>query len=215
MAADYLTKKLGKQKFEYCMLLTGQGHVISSDTPKAKGESAPAHGPRPCRRGRSARGGREKRRRGGGKGGGRGGKGGVRMREGEEEGKEEGEEEKEEEGGKEGREEGEEEGGEEGEEEGEEGWRRERRREGSRKGRREGRRERSREGRGRGGGGGRGEAGAIVLRNNSYNAGRMKVVRGRDMCMHACMGGKEGEVHEWGGEEGTVRCMHAGSGRDR
>ncbi|CAI7810525.1 unnamed protein product [Closterium sp. NIES-54] len=26
MAADYLTKKLGKQKFEYCMLLTGQGH---------------------------------------------------------------------------------------------------------------------------------------------------------------------------------------------
>ncbi|CAI7808008.1 unnamed protein product [Closterium sp. NIES-53] len=37
MAADYLTKKLGKQKFEYCMLLTGQGHVISSDTPEAKG----------------------------------------------------------------------------------------------------------------------------------------------------------------------------------
>ncbi|CAI7826000.1 unnamed protein product [Closterium sp. NIES-54] len=31
MAADYLTKKLGKQKFEYCMLLTGQGHVTSSD----------------------------------------------------------------------------------------------------------------------------------------------------------------------------------------
>ncbi|CAI7738772.1 unnamed protein product [Closterium sp. NIES-54] len=26
MAADYLTKKLGKQKFEYCMLLTGQSH---------------------------------------------------------------------------------------------------------------------------------------------------------------------------------------------
>ncbi|CAI7815522.1 unnamed protein product [Closterium sp. NIES-53] len=37
MAADYLTKKLGKQKFEYCMLLTGQGHDTSSDTPKAKG----------------------------------------------------------------------------------------------------------------------------------------------------------------------------------
>ncbi|CAI7837848.1 unnamed protein product [Closterium sp. NIES-53] len=37
MAADYLTKKLGKQKFEYCMLLTGQGHVICSDTPEAKG----------------------------------------------------------------------------------------------------------------------------------------------------------------------------------
>ncbi|CAI7778992.1 unnamed protein product [Closterium sp. NIES-53] len=37
MAADYLTKKLGKHKFEYCMLLTGQGHVISSDTPEAKG----------------------------------------------------------------------------------------------------------------------------------------------------------------------------------
>ncbi|CAI7852676.1 unnamed protein product [Closterium sp. NIES-53] len=31
MAADYLTKKLGKQKFEYCMLLTGQSHV--SNTP--------------------------------------------------------------------------------------------------------------------------------------------------------------------------------------
>ncbi|CAI7813805.1 unnamed protein product [Closterium sp. NIES-54] len=27
MAADYLTKKLEKQKFEYCMLLTGQSHV--------------------------------------------------------------------------------------------------------------------------------------------------------------------------------------------
>ncbi|CAI7846425.1 unnamed protein product [Closterium sp. NIES-54] len=37
MAADYLTKKLGKQKFEYCMLLTGQGHVTISDTPEAKG----------------------------------------------------------------------------------------------------------------------------------------------------------------------------------
>ncbi|CAI7887947.1 unnamed protein product [Closterium sp. NIES-53] len=37
MAADYLTKKLGKQKFEYCMLLTGQIHVTSSDTPEAKG----------------------------------------------------------------------------------------------------------------------------------------------------------------------------------
>ncbi|CAI7812499.1 unnamed protein product [Closterium sp. NIES-53] len=37
MAADYLTKKIGKQKFEYCMLLTGQGHVTSSDTPEAKG----------------------------------------------------------------------------------------------------------------------------------------------------------------------------------
>ncbi|CAI7759947.1 unnamed protein product [Closterium sp. NIES-54] len=37
MVADYLTKKLGKSKFEYCMLLTGQSHVISSDTPEAKG----------------------------------------------------------------------------------------------------------------------------------------------------------------------------------
>ncbi|CAI7748936.1 unnamed protein product [Closterium sp. NIES-53] len=37
MTADYLTKKLGKQKFEYCTLLTGQSHVTSSDTPKAKG----------------------------------------------------------------------------------------------------------------------------------------------------------------------------------
>ncbi|CAI7807594.1 unnamed protein product, partial [Closterium sp. NIES-54] len=37
MAADYLTKKLGKQKFEYCMLLTGQSHVTSSATPEAKG----------------------------------------------------------------------------------------------------------------------------------------------------------------------------------
>ncbi|CAI7857038.1 unnamed protein product [Closterium sp. NIES-54] len=37
MAADYLTKKLGKQKFEYCMLLTGQGHVTGSDTLEAKG----------------------------------------------------------------------------------------------------------------------------------------------------------------------------------
>ncbi|CAI7876131.1 unnamed protein product [Closterium sp. NIES-53] len=36
MAADYLTTKLGKLKFEYCMLLTGQSHVISNkgnDTP--------------------------------------------------------------------------------------------------------------------------------------------------------------------------------------
>ncbi|CAI7906591.1 unnamed protein product, partial [Closterium sp. NIES-54] len=30
MAADYLTKKPGKQKFEYCMLLTGQSHVITT-----------------------------------------------------------------------------------------------------------------------------------------------------------------------------------------
>ncbi|CAI7849898.1 unnamed protein product [Closterium sp. NIES-54] len=37
MAADYLTKKLGKLKFEYCILLTGQSHVTSSDTPEAKG----------------------------------------------------------------------------------------------------------------------------------------------------------------------------------
>ncbi|CAI7810791.1 unnamed protein product [Closterium sp. NIES-53] len=40
MAADYLTKKLEKQKFDYCMLLTGQSHVISNegnDTPEAKG----------------------------------------------------------------------------------------------------------------------------------------------------------------------------------
>ncbi|CAI7827079.1 unnamed protein product [Closterium sp. NIES-54] len=37
MAADYLTKKLGKSKFEYCMLLTGQSHVTSDDTPEAKG----------------------------------------------------------------------------------------------------------------------------------------------------------------------------------
>ncbi|CAI7822272.1 unnamed protein product [Closterium sp. NIES-53] len=36
MAADYLTKKLRKSKFEYCMLLTGQSHVTSSDTPEAK-----------------------------------------------------------------------------------------------------------------------------------------------------------------------------------
>ncbi|CAI7857756.1 unnamed protein product [Closterium sp. NIES-54] len=43
MAADYLTKKLGKQKFEYCMLLTGQGHVISSDTPEAKGSVGNNH----------------------------------------------------------------------------------------------------------------------------------------------------------------------------
>ncbi|CAI7751833.1 unnamed protein product, partial [Closterium sp. NIES-53] len=39
MAADYLTKKLGKSKFEYCMLLTGQSHIISSDTPEARGSS--------------------------------------------------------------------------------------------------------------------------------------------------------------------------------
>ncbi|CAI7892054.1 unnamed protein product [Closterium sp. NIES-53] len=37
MGADYLTKKLGKSKFEYCMLLTGQSHVTCSDTPEAKG----------------------------------------------------------------------------------------------------------------------------------------------------------------------------------
>ncbi|CAI7783608.1 unnamed protein product, partial [Closterium sp. NIES-53] len=37
MATDCLTKKLGKSKFEYCMLLTGQSHVICSDTPEAKG----------------------------------------------------------------------------------------------------------------------------------------------------------------------------------
>ncbi|CAI7870271.1 unnamed protein product [Closterium sp. NIES-53] len=40
MAADYLTKKLGKRKFEYCMLQTGQGHVTGNkgdDTPEAKG----------------------------------------------------------------------------------------------------------------------------------------------------------------------------------
>ncbi|CAI7794742.1 unnamed protein product [Closterium sp. NIES-53] len=37
MAADYLTKKLGKAKFEYCTLLTRQSHVTSSDTPEAKG----------------------------------------------------------------------------------------------------------------------------------------------------------------------------------
>ncbi|CAI7823501.1 unnamed protein product [Closterium sp. NIES-53] len=37
MAVDYLTKKLGKSKFEYCMLLTGQSHVTNSDTPEAKG----------------------------------------------------------------------------------------------------------------------------------------------------------------------------------
>ncbi|CAI7903608.1 unnamed protein product [Closterium sp. NIES-54] len=37
MEADYLTKKLGKSKFEYCMLLTGQSHVTCSDTPEAKG----------------------------------------------------------------------------------------------------------------------------------------------------------------------------------
>ncbi|CAI7898312.1 unnamed protein product, partial [Closterium sp. NIES-54] len=40
MAADYLTKKLEKQKFELCMLLTGQGHVTSNEgdnTLEAKG----------------------------------------------------------------------------------------------------------------------------------------------------------------------------------
>ncbi|CAI7787025.1 unnamed protein product [Closterium sp. NIES-54] len=37
MAANYLTKKLGKSKFEYCMLLTGQSHVTSNNTPEAKG----------------------------------------------------------------------------------------------------------------------------------------------------------------------------------
>ncbi|CAI7893922.1 unnamed protein product [Closterium sp. NIES-54] len=37
MAADYLTKKLGKSKFEYCMLLSRQSHVTCSDTPEAKG----------------------------------------------------------------------------------------------------------------------------------------------------------------------------------
>ncbi|CAI7832967.1 unnamed protein product, partial [Closterium sp. NIES-53] len=37
IAADYLTKKLRKSKFEYCMLLTGQSHVTCSDTPEAKG----------------------------------------------------------------------------------------------------------------------------------------------------------------------------------
>ncbi|CAI7836602.1 unnamed protein product [Closterium sp. NIES-53] len=31
MATDYLTKKLGKQKFEYCMLLTGQGHITTAE----------------------------------------------------------------------------------------------------------------------------------------------------------------------------------------
>ncbi|CAI7785489.1 unnamed protein product [Closterium sp. NIES-53] len=40
MAADYLTKKLQKQKFEYCMLLTGQAHIINNkgdDTPETTG----------------------------------------------------------------------------------------------------------------------------------------------------------------------------------
>ncbi|CAI7799618.1 unnamed protein product [Closterium sp. NIES-53] len=37
IAADYLTTKLRKQKFEYGMLLTGQEHVISSDTLEVKG----------------------------------------------------------------------------------------------------------------------------------------------------------------------------------
>ncbi|CAI7806952.1 unnamed protein product [Closterium sp. NIES-54] len=43
MAADYLTKKLGKSKFEYCMLLTGQSHVTCSDTPEAKGSVGNNH----------------------------------------------------------------------------------------------------------------------------------------------------------------------------
>ncbi|CAI7753752.1 unnamed protein product [Closterium sp. NIES-54] len=43
MAADYLTKKLRKSKFEYCMLLTGQSHVTCSDTPEAKGSVGNNH----------------------------------------------------------------------------------------------------------------------------------------------------------------------------
>ncbi|CAI7872738.1 unnamed protein product [Closterium sp. NIES-53] len=43
MAAHYLTKKLGKSKFEYCMLLTGQSHVTCSDTPEAKGSVGNNH----------------------------------------------------------------------------------------------------------------------------------------------------------------------------
>ncbi|CAI7780847.1 unnamed protein product [Closterium sp. NIES-54] len=43
MAADYLTKNLGKSKFEYCMLLTGQSHVTCSDTPEAKGSVGNNH----------------------------------------------------------------------------------------------------------------------------------------------------------------------------
>ncbi|CAI7822627.1 unnamed protein product [Closterium sp. NIES-53] len=43
MAADYLTKKLGKSKFEYCKLLTGQSHVTCSDTPEAKGSVGNNH----------------------------------------------------------------------------------------------------------------------------------------------------------------------------
>ncbi|CAI7861023.1 unnamed protein product [Closterium sp. NIES-53] len=43
MAADYLTKKLGKSKFEYCMLQTGQSHVTCSDTPEAKGSVGNNH----------------------------------------------------------------------------------------------------------------------------------------------------------------------------
>ncbi|CAI7748631.1 unnamed protein product [Closterium sp. NIES-53] len=43
MAADYLTKKLGKSKFEYCMLLTRQSHVTCSDTPEAKGSVGNNH----------------------------------------------------------------------------------------------------------------------------------------------------------------------------
>ncbi|GJP37823.1 hypothetical protein CLOM_g22229, partial [Closterium sp. NIES-68] len=40
MAADYLTKKLAKVKFDYCMLLTGQTNVTGSEhvsTPETKG----------------------------------------------------------------------------------------------------------------------------------------------------------------------------------
>ncbi|CAI7796871.1 unnamed protein product [Closterium sp. NIES-53] len=40
MAADYLTKKLPKGRFEYCMLLTGLDHVTEADhvdTPETKG----------------------------------------------------------------------------------------------------------------------------------------------------------------------------------
>ncbi|CAI7877003.1 unnamed protein product [Closterium sp. NIES-53] len=48
MAADYLTKKLRQQKFEYCMLLSGQGHVISSDTLEAKGSVGIGNNPRPA-----------------------------------------------------------------------------------------------------------------------------------------------------------------------
>ncbi|GJP49739.1 hypothetical protein CLOM_g8913 [Closterium sp. NIES-68] len=40
MAADYLTKKLAKAKFDFCMLLTGQTNVTGSEhssTPETKG----------------------------------------------------------------------------------------------------------------------------------------------------------------------------------